>query len=601
MRRFLLLCLGGILLGTSLYGAERKVLAELITNTGCPPCAPANQRLDQIYENHSDHMTIIRYHAWWPSSNDPFYLENVPENTARINYYGADYTPHLWIDGIVDGDASTSQWESMITNRMNVPSPLVITLTVTYDLNTRTGQAIAEIYVESDPGSGNYHLRYALVENNIEYHAPNGESHHQQVMRDMIPDPTGIPLTLQVGQTIVDTQTFTVDPGWQESECQIVVFVQNDVNHEVLQSEDAWIFGFPLVHYAGFTYEDGGNGYPNAGDQALLYLRAKNAGRTVASAVTATLASLDPHVTVSGGPVGFGSITPGEEVTATDPFSITIDQGTPDPYFALLEATFTFDTLTTVDTFPVMIASTAGFADDMESGQGAWETGGQLNTWHLTEYRYNSPTHSWNNAIETSHTYPNGQDAWVATPYVLIPPAPYAFLAYSHLYQIENGYDYAYVEISPDGENWEALRSFTGFSPVFYRDSLDLSHYAAMPLKIRVRFTSDGSVSYEGFYFDDVQIGLPVAVEERPVDWAPLRLSLTQKGYQVEFSLPAPDRVQLLLYDAAGRRVLTLARGILPAGNHRFPFNPERLPAGVYILKLETGRATVSQKLLWVH
>jgi hypothetical protein len=71
----------------------------------------------------------------------------------------------------------------------------------------------------------------------------------------------------------------------------------------------------------------------------------------------------------------------------------------------------------------------------------------------------------------------------------------------------------------------------------------------------------------------------------------------------LEFSLPADEAVQLSVYDVAGRRVLTLDLGVLPAGAHRVPLSREVLGergarSGVFFFALRTERRTERGKLL---
>jgi hypothetical protein len=59
----------------------------------------------------------------------------------------------------------------------------------------------------------------------------------------------------------------------------------------------------------------------------------------------------------------------------------------------------------------------------------------------------------------------------------------------------------------------------------------------------------------------------------------------------VAFSLARPQEVEAAVFDLAGRRVRTLHRGPLEAGEHRFAWNGdrrggERVPAGVYLLRV---------------
>ena len=100
-------------------------------------------------------------------------------------------------------------------------------------------------------------------------------------------------------------------------------------------------------------------------------------------------------------------------------------------------------------------------------------------------------------------------------------------LNYWTWYDIEDGWDYVYLEASTDGVNWEILNTpsgtaenpqgsnfgwgYTGYSgggstPIWINESVDLSQYAGMNLTLRFEYITDGNVTGEGFLLDDVSI-----------------------------------------------------------------------------------------------
>ncbi len=220
------------------FSQPRRVLLELTTNTGCGPCKPANDTLDVLMEDLGSDLATVRYHAWWPSSSDPFYQANISENTARIEYYGADYAPHLHIDGtLLDGDAEVSSWRSMITNEIQeVPAGVELQVSGYVDTVSLDGFVVAEITDHDGLPYSQMFLRVALVEDSLYYPSPNGQTWHFQVMRDMVPDPVGFSLSLAPGETVVETVAFSVDPSWNWRHCEIVVFVQDDETRHAVQA-----------------------------------------------------------------------------------------------------------------------------------------------------------------------------------------------------------------------------------------------------------------------------------------------------------------------------------------------------------------------------
>jgi len=79
----------------------------------------------------------------------------------------------------------------------------------------------------------------------------------------------------------------------------------------------------------------------------------------------------------------------------------------------------------------------------------------------------------------------------------------------------------------------------------------------------------------------------PLGVEVHP---NPFRGTAT-----VTLTLARPSEVEAALYDVLGRRVLTLASGLLPAGRHELALERGDLPAGVYVVRAAAGGAFASR------
>ena len=90
-------------------------------------------------------------------------------------------------------------------------------------------------------------------------------------------------------------------------------------------------------------------------------------------------------------------------------------------------------------------------------------------------------------------------------------------------FEIEEDWDYVYVEISTDGgETWTTLQGegttsedpvgnnlghgFTGSSGGWVRERMDLSPYTGSPVLLRFEYVTDASVYLDGFALDDVSV-----------------------------------------------------------------------------------------------
>jgi hypothetical protein len=98
-----------------------------------------------------------------------------------------------------------------------------------------------------------------------------------------------------------------------------------------------------------------------------------------------------------------------------------------------------------------------------------------------------------------------------------------ATLQFSAWFEIEDGWDYAYVAVSSDdGETWRALpgRHTTDFDPVgsaygpgytgrsdgWVEEQIDLSAYAGQEVLLRFEYVTDDAVSFTGMAVDNIRI-----------------------------------------------------------------------------------------------
>ncbi|MBN1885844.1 MAG: CHRD domain-containing protein [Candidatus Krumholzibacteriota bacterium] len=69
----------------------------------------------------------------------------------------------------------------------------------------------------------------------------------------------------------------------------------------------------------------------------------------------------------------------------------------------------------------------------------------------------------------------------------------------------------------------------------------------------------------------------------------------------IHFELAAAGRVQLRIYDVAGRTVATLVDGFLPVGGHDVLFEANGIPSGVYFYRLKMGSISETRKMLVIR
>lgn len=319
-----------------LGGYQKNVLLEMVTNDGCPSCPPADAEFDTIVARY-DTMGVygIKYHAWWPNSQDPFYVYNRNEARARIQYYNVHYTPHLNVNGYIDGGYQYPQWENLVLNELGDPTPINLSLNVVYDDQSATGYMITTITADAHVSHTNLKLRYVITENDLHHNSPNGERIHNHVFRDMLPDVNGVPIVIDSGQTIVDTQEFTADTLWVIPNCEFIVFLQDDNTKEILQSAMQHVtIHHPSIHLVDVSIDEqtgNNNGRAEPGETVNLIVTLTNLRYYQdAHNVVAYLSTDDTNLTVIDSVSNFGDILAGQSVSnASDPFQFQVHQNAP--------------------------------------------------------------------------------------------------------------------------------------------------------------------------------------------------------------------------------------------------------------------------------
>jgi subtilisin family serine protease len=147
------------------------------------------------------------------------------------------------------------------------------------------------------------------------------------------------------------------------------------------------------------------------------------------------------------------------------------------------------------------------FSDDIESDEGNWIKSGD---WNITTEEANSFTHAWSdspngnyaNNTNASLTYGSDIDLSGYT-------GQNIGLGACLKFDIEEGYDYLYVEASADsGTNWTTMAGFTGTQSTWVcaggviPDTMKTANF-----RMRLRLETDADTTRDGVYVDDIAIG----------------------------------------------------------------------------------------------
>ena len=98
---------------------------------------------------------------------------------------------------------------------------------------------------------------------------------------------------------------------------------------------------------------------------------------------------------------------------------------------------------------------------------------------------------------------------------------------------------------------------------------------------------------YVEYFYDDI------AEEQTEAGLDFYVSSISTGAAEINFSLPTPADVSVMVYDASGTLIETLMDGSIATGSHRFVWNAAR--PGVYFVRLETRNKTVVRKTVIIN
>jgi hypothetical protein len=137
-------------------------------------------------------------------------------------------TPWLWYDGDPHAGYQYSQWGGLVNARMNIPSPVTVTMWGDWWPAQGTGTIYAQFRNDSTE-TLNGNVLFVITEDSIYAPAPNGDQWHNHVARDYLPTHIGEGVSIPAGDSLVLSRSFTLQPTWDASMIQFVTWIQ-DVN-----------------------------------------------------------------------------------------------------------------------------------------------------------------------------------------------------------------------------------------------------------------------------------------------------------------------------------------------------------------------------------
>jgi hypothetical protein len=391
----------------------------------------------------------------------------------------------------------------------------------------------------------------------------------------------------------------------------------------------------PVLSIYGYDVDDSptggnGNGCIEAGETVTLSVTFQNTGGDDARDASVEMTTGDPYITITQGTAGPTLIPSGGTGTPQPEFEFTVSPGAPAFHEFMLDfAVSTPSGYSAYDDIALLVGAMT-LEENFEGSGTDWThynvTSGFADQWHVETYRSHSADTSWKFGGSGAGNYTDSADGALETPNMCV-GAEGEMTFWSWLDAEEesatSAWDCALVEISTDnGETWSNLAPVGGYSHVknnnpdnplptgtpcwsgthtWREETFDLTPYEGQSVTFRFRFASDGYVTQEGWYIDDISItSMSTGVSDSGSS-IPTRFALKQNVPNpfnpmttIAYSLPEAAHVIVRVYSVAGRHVATLRDGVEEAGQRSVVWDGtndrgQSVGSGIYFCSMTAG------------
>lgn len=230
-----------LLIATNLLQAQvtQKVVVEHFTNTRCGICASRNPSFyTNLKAQSKGNVLHLAIHPSSPYSACLLNQHNKAENDARTNYYGIyGSTPRLVIQGNVISTSSDYGNAAIFNPYLNQTSPIGISVQIEL-LPTDSIEVLVSVKTFATHSLGELQLFTAMVEEKLNYAAPNGENEHFDVFRKNVFPMNGLTFTpsLVVGDSVVLKGKVVKNVTWVLAQMYALAIVQA-ADKKIIQAE----------------------------------------------------------------------------------------------------------------------------------------------------------------------------------------------------------------------------------------------------------------------------------------------------------------------------------------------------------------------------
>ena len=198
---------------------------------------------------------------------------------------------------------------------------------------------------------------------------------------------------------------------------------------------------------------------------------------------------------------------------------------------------------------------------------------------------------------------------------------------------IESNWDYGWVRVSTNnGSTWTALEGnytepgegnfqpngqpvYDGIISNWVKEEISLANYLSSQLKIQFQLRTDGGVTRDGWYVDDIGVFIfMIPTNISGDDESVYTFSLDQNfpnpfnpTTKIKYTIPSVtlgevegSLTTLKVYDVLGNETAILVNEVQAAGNYEVKFDASNLSSGIYFYKLVSGSFVETRKMMLI-
>lgn len=266
MTRNITLTLLSIILCSALFAQEivttkpqlKAAVIEGFTGIKCPFCPDGNTAIQNVLNANPGRAMAIAIHAGSfaiPDAGQPDF--RTAFGNALVSQAGATGFPSGTVNRRVFPDLnengntvlSRTQYATAVQRIIQEPAYANVGFSSSFDSDLRKLTIDVEVYYVENPPFGiesNY-IHIALTESNIiGYQAGGGSNYsHQRVLRHLITGQWGEKIDdIEAGYLFSKTYTYTVNENWDETNCNLVVYISESRQEVITGAYGTMIDGF---------------------------------------------------------------------------------------------------------------------------------------------------------------------------------------------------------------------------------------------------------------------------------------------------------------------------------------------------------------------